>query len=249
LHEYAKNLQVQQAARRLSVFPNGAMKALTLSYDDGVEQDRKLVEILNRHGIKATFNLNSGIQSGASGWVNQDIEGRDVSIRRMNIRGLKELYAGHEVAVHGLTHPHLENLDGESIRNELEQDRLNLERIFGTAPRGMAYPFGRYNALVLKTVADCGFVYARGVKASYSFDIPAELFAYRPTCHHADPRLMELAERFIALKPAVPQVFYVWGHSYEFDTGRNWQLIEEFCRCMAGRGDIFYATNIQALGV
>lgn len=52
------------------MFPDGKKKALTLSYDDGVEQDRRLVEILNRYGIKATFNINSGVQTGASAWQN-----------------------------------------------------------------------------------------------------------------------------------------------------------------------------------
>jgi peptidoglycan/xylan/chitin deacetylase (PgdA/CDA1 family) len=165
----------------------------------------------------------------------------------MNVQGLKELYAGHEIAGHALTHPHLENLDGETIRNELEQDKLNLERIFGTLVYGMAYPFGTYNDLVIKTVGDCGLRYARGVESSYSFDIPGDLLSYRPTCKHTDPRLMELAEQFIRLKPLTPQVFYVWGHSYEFDTDDNWQVIEEFCRLMANRDDIFYATNAQAL--
>jgi peptidoglycan/xylan/chitin deacetylase (PgdA/CDA1 family) len=224
------------------MFPNGTMKALTLSYDDGVEQDRKLVEILNRYGIKAAFNLNSGIQTGANGWQNKDVQ-----IRRMNIKELPALYEGHEIAVHSLTHPHLENLDGETIRNELEQDKLNLERIFGKPVYGMAYPFGTYNDLVVKTVGDCGLKFARAVESTYSFDVPASLLVYRPTLHHKDPRLMELAEDFIKLKPAGPQVFYLWGHSYEFDTDRNWQVIEDFCRLMAGRDDIYYATNAQAL--
>jgi peptidoglycan/xylan/chitin deacetylase (PgdA/CDA1 family) len=218
------------------------MKALTLSYDDGVEQDRRLVEILNRYNIKAAFNLNSGIQTGANGFVKQDIP-----VRRMNVRGLRELYAGHEIAVHSLTHPHLENLDEETVRNELEQDKLNLERIFGSPVYGMAYPFGIYNDLVVKTAGASGFRYARGVQSTCSFDIPVDLLTYQPTCKHTDPPLMELAEQFIKLKPAVPQVFYLWGHSYEFDTDRNWQVIEEFCRLMANREDIFYATNAQAL--
>jgi peptidoglycan/xylan/chitin deacetylase (PgdA/CDA1 family) len=229
------------------MFPNGKMKALTLSYDDGVEQDRKLIEILNHYGVKATFNLNSGIQTGASTWVNKDAQGQDVPIRRMNIRGLKELYAGHEIAVHGLTHPRLETLDEAAIRNELEEDKINLERIFGAAVQGMAYPYGSYNDLVVKTIGACGLKYARGVKSSYAFDIPADLLTFQPTCHHKDSRLMELAEQFIKLKPAAPQVFYLWGHSYEFDMDHNWQLIEEFCRMMANRDDIFYATNAQAL--
>jgi peptidoglycan/xylan/chitin deacetylase (PgdA/CDA1 family) len=224
------------------MFPKGKMKALTLSYDDGVEQDRRLIEILNRYGIKAAFNLNSGIQTGANAFVKQDIP-----IRRMNVRGLKDLYAGHEIAVHSLTHPHLENLDGETIRNELEQDKINLERIFATKVYGMAYPFGTYNELVIKTVGDCGLRYARGVKSTHSFGIPGDLLSYQPTCKHTDPELMELAEQFIRLKPDAPQVFYLWGHSYEFDTDRNWQVIEELCRLVAGRDDIFYATNAQAL--
>jgi peptidoglycan/xylan/chitin deacetylase (PgdA/CDA1 family) len=127
------------------MFPRGKMKALTLSYDDGVEQDRKLVEILNSYGIKATFNLNSGIQSGSSYW-----ERNGITIQRMNVKSLPELYKGHEIAVHSLTHPRLEKLDEETVVNELEQDKINLERIFGTKIYGMAYPYGTFNDDVKK---------------------------------------------------------------------------------------------------
>ena len=41
-------------------FPGGLRKAVTLSYDDGVEQDRELIGILDQAGLKCTFNLNSG---------------------------------------------------------------------------------------------------------------------------------------------------------------------------------------------
>jgi peptidoglycan/xylan/chitin deacetylase (PgdA/CDA1 family) len=223
------------------MFPDGKLKALTLSYDDGVEQDRKLVEILNRYGIKAAFNLNSGIQSGSSRWQN-----REVSIRRMNTASLPELYRGHEIAVHSLTHPHLENMDEETVINELEQDKLNLERIFNTKVYGMAYPFGTFNDTVIEAVRRCGFLYARGVKSTRGFDIPGDLLTYQPTAKHTDPDLMKLAEAFITLKPEKPQVFYLWGHSYEFDVDNNWQVIEDFCRLISGKEDIYYATNSQA---
>jgi peptidoglycan/xylan/chitin deacetylase (PgdA/CDA1 family) len=218
------------------------MKVLTFSYDDGVEQDRKLMEILNRFHLKATINLNSGIQSSAGSW-----EREGVLIRRMNIQELPALYAGHEIAVHSLTHPHLEALDAETIRNELVEDKRNLERIFGKPVAGMAYPFGTYNDTVIRVAGEAGLRYARGVKSTYRFDIPPDLMTYQPTCHHKDPRLMELAEQFIKLKPEVPQVFYVWGHSYEFATDRNWQALEDFCRLIAGREDIRYCTNAEAL--
>lgn len=224
------------------IFPEGKMKALTLSYDDGVEQDRKLVEILNRYGIKAAFNLNSGIQSGTN-----KFQKGDISISRMNVNSLPDLYQGHEIAVHSLTHPHLENFDEETILNELEQDKLNLQRIFNTQIFGMAYPYGTFNDEVVKSVERCGLRYARGVKSTYSFDIPDDLLRYQPTIKHTDPKLMELAEAFLKLQPAVPQVFYLWGHSYEFDVDNNWQVIEDFCRLVSGKEDIFYATNAQAL--
>lgn len=218
------------------------LKAVTFSYDDGVEQDRRLVEILNRYQLKAAFNLNSGIQSRANSWKNQGI-----CINRMNVSGLPALYSGHEIAVHGLTHPRLETLDDETVRNELEQDRINLERIFGKPVQGMAYPYGTYNDTVMRIAGGLGLRYARTVGDSLSFDIPANLMAYKATCHHRHPQLMELAERFIKLKPEKPQVFYVWGHSYEFDLDNNWQLIEDFCRVISGRDDIYYCTNAEAL--
>jgi peptidoglycan/xylan/chitin deacetylase (PgdA/CDA1 family) len=224
------------------MFPNGKMKALTLSYDDGVEQDKRLIEILNHYNIKCTFNLNSGLQSGASQWTRGN-----VVIRRMNVACLPGLYRGHEIAVHSLTHPHLESLDRETIVNEIEQDRINLERIFGTEIYGMAYPFGTFNDTVVETVRNCNLRYARGVRSTYSFDIPQDLLVYQPTIHHNDPSLKELAETFIELKPSKPQVFYLWGHSYEFDIDNNWQVIEDFCRLVSRRDDIYYSTNAQAL--
>ncbi len=38
---------------------NGLNKAVTFSYDDGVTQDIRLIEMFNRYGLKSTFNINS----------------------------------------------------------------------------------------------------------------------------------------------------------------------------------------------
>ena len=35
---------------------NGKKKAVTFSYDDGVTQDCRLVEMMNTYGVKGTFN-------------------------------------------------------------------------------------------------------------------------------------------------------------------------------------------------
>ena len=60
-------------------------------------------------------------------------------------------------------------------------------------------------------------------------------------------KLFELAEKFIQLKPEQPQLFYIWGHSYEFDVldQMSWERFEEFCKLISGKDDIVYATNSE----
>lgn len=51
---------------------------------------------------------------------------------------------------------------------------------------------------------------------------------------------------FLELQPKYdPKLFYVWGHSYEFNDQNNWHVIEDFAEKMANKDDIWYATNIE----
>lgn len=219
-------------------------KALTFSYDDGIEQDRKLVEIFNKYGMKATFNLNTGIQTPES---NFEIEG--VYINRMKQEGLEELYRGHEIATHGLTHAAPTGMTKEQLDEEFLTDMSNIERIYGTYPVGMAYAYGCVDDEVVKYLKSIGIKYGRTVEASHSFEIPKEPLKLKATCHHDDDMLFELAEKFLKAEPKENEqmLFYVWGHSYEFDVNNNWDRIEEFCKMMSGKADIFYGTNRECL--
>ncbi len=219
-------------------------KALTFSYDDGIEQDRKLVEIFNKYGMKATFNLNTGIQTPES---NFEIEG--VYIKRMKQEGLEELYRGHEIATHGLTHAAPTGMTKEQLDKEFLTDMSNIERIYGTYPVGMAYAYGCVDDEVVKYLKSIGIKYGRTVEASHSFEIPKEPLKLKATCHHDDDMLFELAEKFLKAEPKENEqmLFYVWGHSYEFDVNNNWDRIEEFCKMMSGKADIFYGTNRECL--
>lgn len=224
-------------------FPEGKAKALTLSYDDGVQQDIRLMEIMDQHGLKGTFNLNSGCYA-AEGTVYPE----GTIHRRLTKREVQELYrdSGHEVAVHGLTHPFLEKLPENMAMWELLKDRENLEDLFHTIVRGMAYPFGTYNDTVVECLKKAGLVYGRTVISSHSFGIPEDWLRLEATCHHNDPELMVLAEKFVNGTPIDDSwLFYLWGHSYEFENDDNWEVIEKFANLTGGREDIWYATNIQ----
>ena len=221
-------------------FPNNKLKAFTLRYDDGVEQDRRLISIFNKYNLKCTFNLNSGIQSNSNKFT---VDGK--TIRRMNVAGLKELYQGHEIAVHSLTHPILPEQNIETIYNEIVQDKINLENIFDRKIIGMAYPFGAYDDRVIQVLKENSIKYARTVQDTENFKLQSNLLEFKPTCHHNNKNLFKLAEEFINLDATEPCIFYVWGHSYEFDVDNNWNMIEEFCSMISNRSDIFYGTNAE----
>lgn len=225
-------------------FPEGRAKALTLSYDDGVEQDIRLVDILNAHGLKCTFNLNSGCFA-PEGTVYE----AGTIHRRMTKSACTELYknSGHEVAVHALSHPFLEKLPSSAVVYEVMKDRENLEEQFGCMVRGMAYPYGTYSDAVVEAIRNCGIAYSRTVISTEKFSIPTDWLRLPATCHHKNPRLMELAKSFAEAETlkAQPKLFYLWGHSYEFEANDNWNVIEEFAEYMGGREDVWYATNIE----
>lgn len=221
---------------------NGKNKALTFSYDDGVEQDRQLVSIFNKYGMKCTFNLNSAIMNEDGAF---EINGKPV--KRMSPAGLKELYKGHEVAVHTLHHSDITLLPEDKIRAEITDDMANLEAMFGTRIHGMAYPYGSFSKKAEGIISECGISYSRTVNSAYSFSRQDNLLEFAATCHHNDERLFELLDEFIRYDGSEPAIFCVWGHSYEFYVNDNWELIEDFCRKTAGHDDIFYGTNSEVL--
>lgn len=223
------------------VFPNGRTKAFTLSYDDGVCQDKRLVKILNTYRLKATFNLNSSLQNEDSNWTGKN----DTFISRMNTDELEQVYLGHEIAVHSLTHPHLEHLPPYEAYKELFEDKKNLELLFAEIIRGMAYPYGTYNNTIKQINKMIGLNYCRTVNDTYKFDVPIDFLEWNPTCHHSYPGLFSLAQEFIDFSPDRLSIFYVWGHSYEFDEDNNWDMIEQFSSIISDKEDIWYATNGQ----
>ncbi len=227
----------------------GKMKALTFSYDDGVTQDRRLIAILNRYGLRATFNINSGLFGVAHAFYDEE---KDVTFPHVTLRAseIPRVYAGHEVAAHTRTHPALCKLDDESVRAEIVDDCKALSEIVGYEIRGMAYPGGSeyVDARSVEIARRCGVGYARNTTSSHTFDLPKDPLWLCPTVRHGEWDVMtELAERFLAMKPETPQLFYIWGHAYEFDRDDEWEKFEAFCAHISGRDDIFYGTNAQVL--
>ncbi len=211
-------------------YPGGKHKALTLSYDDGKEQDRRLIALFNQYGIKATFHINSGLFHAP---------------KRIKPEEFRELYKGHEVACHTVTHPTIARCPLPEVAEEVLEDRRALEKIMGYPVRGLSYPNGSLSKDIEALLPMCGIRYSRVVGSSDSFALPENPYRWQATCHH-NHRLQELGEQFVGLfKQQYLYLMYVWGHSYEFDDRNNWEVMENFCKLVGNREDIWYCTNIE----
>ena len=229
---------------------NGKKKAVTFSFDDGVVQDIRLVEILNKYNLKGTFNLNSaklGLPSDP--WK---VEWGEIPRPILNVSKIKPLYVGHEVAVHTLTHPNLTTLNDETVIYQVDEDRKKLEEIFGYSVVGMAYPCGGVNndARVAKLIQENTPIrYARTITSTLTFDLQkGNLLQFNPTLHFLNEKTEEIVDKFLALETDEPQLLYIWGHSYELDYSESrWERFENLCKKLSGKADIFYGTNKEVL--
>lgn len=223
-------------------FPEGKCKAVTLSYDDGNPNDVKLVEIMNRYGLKGTFNL-PGTEFP-----------EEENGRRITAEQAKTLFfpAGHDVAIHGANHAAPVLLAPKDAIRDVLDNRSFLERFFGRIIRGMAYPdLGLISDEVKSYLKLIGITYARHTNITHSFDLPTDWLDWRATSRNRDPKLMETVEAFLARDPRAqyvsqrqPMLFYLWGHSFEFPP-EGWHIIEEFGERIGGREDIWYANNTE----
>ena len=219
-------------------FPSFRDKALTLSYDDGVVFDKKLIEIMDKFSLKGTFNINSELFALKEGE------------RRLTKQQAYDLYANsnHEIALHGAKHLSLASVSTEDANRDVLVDKINLEKTFNRRIRGMAYAYGSYNDTVVEILKNHGVKYARTVIATGRFDIPTDWLRLETTCHHTDKKLFEYVDNFLydsVASEKQPKLFYLWGHSYEFNDFDNWDIIERFGQKLGNRSDIWYATNIE----
>lgn len=231
-------------------FPGGKAKAVTFSYDDGSLSDIKLCEIMNRYGIKGTFNL-------CGSFIGEGESNRSF----MSAAEIKEhiLASGHEIAVHGEYHRAPGKQRPIEIITDMLNCRLHLEDLFGGIIRGCAYPDSGITSYangtdyesVKRVLEEIGIVYSRSLAGDNDrFELPQDWYNWIPTAHHSNPEVMNYIEKFnnLEIDPysprRTPKLFYLWGHSFEYQNN-GWELCENICKALSGNDEVWYATNIQ----
>jgi len=221
-------------------YPGGKARAFNISYDDGIEQDIRFVQLLNQYGIKGTFNLNSGLMKQEFQWVHEC----GIPIRRLPESVVKELYRGHEVACHTYSHPYMDDYSEADILRELAADRFFLEKLFGREVTGYATPFYYYSDLTVKCVKECGFEYARISEMSNEYSVPEDFFRWRGSKFHWDDDLEAFVDAFMHCEDELALCQLV-GHSYDLDVYNMWERIERIVKAVSNAEDVWSATHIE----
>lgn len=227
------------------LFPQGKKKALILSFDDGRTEDGRLVKLMNKYGLIGTFHLNSNKLGSKDYLIKTDI---------------KELFKGHEVSVHSFNHPSLTSLSTIDVVYEVVEDRKELERLMGYPVRGMAYPFGNSNDMVIDAVEGLGIEYARTVEENIAFKIPENFLKWQPTIHLFGKtnylpndtafekselvHFYQVISDFVSTKNLA--LLDVWGHSWEMGNNQGkWDETEKFFSMMAKNPAIHFSSQID----
>ena len=231
-------------------YPGGLCKAVTLSYDDASIHDKRLIGIIEPYGLRCTFNVPFGFLNTKGHLTTEEAA---------------ELYSDphYEAAIHNFYHTAPGKSSYQTLAREVGDDRRALENLFGKIICGMAYPDSGINRVndgksveeIVRLLSMLGIVYSRTTRDQSDderFMLPNEYLTWNPTCHHDNPRLMELVQTFLKMDVdgqytanREPILFYLWGHSFEFNRDDNWQVLENFAKAVGNRDDIWYATNIE----
>jgi peptidoglycan-N-acetylglucosamine deacetylase len=219
------------------LWPDGKRIALTSCWDDGTIHDRQLVAILNHYGLKGSFNLCSGkfgLSAQQSGWK-EFVRADEVAA----------LYQGHEVCSHTVNHPRVWSVPLDQMRWEILEDRRRLEELVGYPVRGFVIPYNwpTGQEWCREFVSQCGFKYMRNSASVPQFEHPSDFMDWHPTAH-CSADLSALWASMLQRNPDQPgQLFYVFGHSYEFEDDLGWKVIELFAKLAVETQNIHHATK------
>ena len=222
------------------LYPGGCARAFCVSYDDGVLQDIRFVSLLNRYGLKGTFNLNSGLMRSGFTWTHET----GLPITRLSETAALELYRGHEVASHTLTHPYLDSLSRGDILFQLTTDRMNLSSLFDREILGFAVPFLYYSDEIADCVRQAGFAYARISEVTNDYSVPPDPYFWRGSKFHWDADLEDFVRNFLEAGEELALCQLV-GHSYDLDVLDLWDRMEAILALVSASRDVAPMTNLE----
>ena len=218
-------------------------KYITIRMDDGITQDARMMEIMRKYGVDCcTFYINSGLGGANWAWVGESSGRPDVTHIRYTRKELESgIYDGFDVECHTLNHPSLKNYSEKQVTNEVKRDAMNIQKIFGYEPIGLAWPGGdtEWNEQNIVTILETtnvryGSCTTRNTQMGLGkFSLPQYFMTWYPTCGFSDADSRTLLNQVLAAECTEDMLYYVWGHGYELDLFNTWGKFETMIKTIA----------------
>jgi len=216
-------------------------KFFTLSFDDGLEMDKRIIERMRHYGLSGTFNINAGLFGYSP---------RFVKINRLPKNEIRDVYEGFEVASHGYKHEMFRYMTRKKIEESLSRDIDELSELMGYQIAGHAYPYDMHTKYAENYLRSRGILYSRRALGKGSFRFPEDPLKYNATCWFNSKKIFTLIDEFVNAKPENGNMlFMMWGHSYELEYGYpkcTPERLEQIFSRIAGHSDIVYCTSKEA---
>ena len=229
---------MDKSVRKL--YPGGKAKAFNITYDDGVTQDVRFVALLNRFGLKGTFNLISQLAREGFVWTHKN----GMLVKRLPLDKAMINYRGHEIGSHTLIHPSLGDLPDAEIKRQMRNDKADLEATFDQEVKGFAVPFSYFGDNCERIAKQSGFEYARISEFSLSYKPCTDYFRWKTGVYHIMPELVPFVEGFFQTEEELA-VCQIVGHSYDLDALHMWDVMEDICRKVSKATDVWSCTNLE----
>lgn len=232
-------------------------KIVTTSWDDGERTDLKLAEFLSSRGVQGTFYIPINYRA-----------------RPLDHGQLKNLSSeGFEVGAHGFSHKSLWRLPPQELVQEVGPCKTILEDIIGKEVRMFCYPYGRYDAHVVRVLREAGYCGARTTRMLATrpvfdpFEIPTtlQIFPHKPFTYLKNVaraqnleslqtylvqllflgKWVELGKRLFDEVLEKGGIWHLCGHSWEIENLGLWDELDEILDYVRGHEGVTYVPNCE----
>jgi hypothetical protein len=187
---------------------------IATSWDDGLVSDRPLLDILERHGVRASFAISPGRHSlfkelndyrdAKYGWI---VPKRDLL-----------MYQDHDICNHTQHHQDLQYASPSDIHRPIYDGKAMLESLYCRRIDGIVWPYGVYNNNCITAAKASQHAYGRGTNDEWPHH-----FNVTPVYNWKTFELHELLES--KLRGVV-----LYGHTYELESSEQWEWLDRFYR-------------------
>jgi len=234
---------------------------ITTSWDDGHPSDFKLVKLLQKYDVPATFYIP----------IN------NVERQGMTPQGIREIAQSFDIGGHAWHHVNLTHISPEEAETEIVDSKKRLEEIIGREVLSFCYPDGKFDDKVINLVKQAGFIGGRTTKLftrslNDTFKMGTMVYVkdlwfvnnLKRSAAALDPGLFyfllkknlffegwnRIAIETLNFVIENGGVWHLWGHSWEIDSNNDWgRLKEVLCQISMLRREVLKVDNSQLLRI